>query len=64
MDTQKTFECLLATMKTNQEDILARLEAKKDTTLTAMKEEMQARIHPIQSELGTKISRRIISVRN
>jgi hypothetical protein len=45
-------ECLLATMKTNQKALLARLEAKTDTTVTTMKEEMQARIHSIQSELG------------
>jgi oligoribonuclease (3'-5' exoribonuclease) len=51
MDTQQMFECLLATMKTNQEDLLARLEAKTDTTLTTVKEEMQAGIHSIQSEL-------------
>jgi hypothetical protein len=51
MDTQQMFECLLATMKTNQEDLLARLEAKMDTALTTTKEEMQAGIHSIQSEL-------------
>jgi hypothetical protein len=51
MDTQQMFECLLATMKTNQEDLLAKLEAKTDTTLTTMKKEMQARICSIQSEL-------------
>jgi hypothetical protein len=51
MDTQQMFECMLATMKTNQEDLLARLEAKTDTTLTTMKEEMQAGIHSIQSKL-------------
>jgi hypothetical protein len=52
MDTQQMFECLLGTMKTNQEDLLARLEAKTDTTLTTMKEEMQAGICSIQSELA------------
>jgi hypothetical protein len=51
MDTQQMFECLLATMKTNQEDLLVRLEAKTDTTLATMEEEMQAGIHSIQSEL-------------
>jgi hypothetical protein len=51
MDIQQMFECLLATMKTNQQDLLARLEAKMGTTLTTMKEEMQAGIHSIQSEL-------------
>jgi ElaB/YqjD/DUF883 family membrane-anchored ribosome-binding protein len=51
MDTQQMFERLLATMKTNQEDLLARWEAKMDTTLTTIKEEMQARIHSIRSEL-------------
>jgi hypothetical protein len=41
MDKQQMFECLLlATVKTNQVDLLARLEAKVDTTLTIMKEEM------------------------
>jgi hypothetical protein len=38
-------------MKTNQEDLLARWEAKMDTTLTTIKEEMQAGIHSIRSEL-------------
>jgi hypothetical protein len=51
MDTQQMFECLLATMKTNQEDLLAKLEAKMDTTLTTMKKEMQAGIRSIQSKL-------------
>jgi hypothetical protein len=39
MDTTQMFERLLATMKANQEDLLARWEAKMDTTLTIMKEE-------------------------
>jgi hypothetical protein len=47
-------ECLLATMKINQEDLLARLQAKMDTTLTIMKEAMQVGIHSIQSELENK----------
>jgi hypothetical protein len=51
MDTQEIFERLLATMKTNQEDLLARWEAKMDTTLTTIKEEMQAGMHYIRSEL-------------
>jgi hypothetical protein len=51
MDTQQMFERLLATMKTNQEDLLARWEAKMDITLTTIKEEMRAGIHSIRSEL-------------